>query len=237
MIRIAIADDESSVRSELSQRIKDFFCGKSVFCEIQTFESGTALLGQVQTFDLYFLDIQMEGLSGMETAKRLRKSGARGFVVFVTVLQEYVYEAFEVEASDYILKPVDTIRFVRMMDRIYRNMKAADIGNLLIPSKGNTYQSLLFREIYFLEAVNHKIEFHTKDATYEGYFKVAEIAKLLDKRFFQCHRSYFVNLDYVCGYENGFALMVNKKQIPVSRLRNSEFSKAVLCYMKEKREL
>lgn len=236
MIHIAIVDDESFVLLELSRAVKEYFKTKSVSYVIQTFTSGTEMLMQARLFDLIFLDIQMSGLSGMETAKRLRQSGAEGFIVFITALQEYVYDAFEVEAFDYILKPINSGRFRRTMDRLYRNIQTADTGSLLLPAKGNAYQSLLFREIYYLEAVNHKVEFHTKDAVYEGYFKITEIAERLDDRFFQCHRSYLVNLDFVCGYDNGLALLSGGKQIPVSRLRASALSKAVLCYMKEKRE-
>lgn len=236
MIKIAIVDDEKSVLLKLSREIQCYFENKSFSCAIQTFASGTDLLQHRESFDLIFLDIQMDELSGLEAAKRLRQNGVKSFIVFITVLQEYVYDAFEVDASDYLLKPVDTARFTRTMDRIYQSVQNADTGSLLIPAKGNTFQTLLFRDICYLEAANHKIEIHTSNAAYEGYFKIAEMAKLLDNRFFQCHRSYFVNLDFVCGYSNGLAVLRNGKQIPVSRLRRHAFSQAVLCYMKEKRE-
>lgn len=236
MIKIAIVDDESAVLLEISQELKNYFEKKSVAYTIQTFTGGIDFLAHTEPFDLAFLDIRMDGLSGIETARQLRENGAKGCIVFITALQEYVYDAFEVEASDYILKPIDPTRFHRTMDRIYRRIQTVDTGSLVIPSKGNSCQVLPFREIYYLEAVNHKIEFHTEDAVLEGYFKVAEIAELLDERFFQCHRSYFVNLDFVYGYDNGRAFLCNGAQVPVSRLRGGAFSQAVLCYMKEKRE-
>lgn len=237
MIKIAIVDDERTVLSELTQKIKGYFAEKDISYTIETFLCGTDLLQHKESFHIIFLDIQMDDLSGMDAARQLRQNGASGFIVFITALQEYVYDAFEVDASDYLLKPIDIGRFTRTMDRIYHNIQNADMGSLLIPSRGNTYQTLLFREIYYLEAVNHRIEFYTCNAVYKGYFKLAELAERLDGRFFQCHRSYFVNLDYVCGYENGLALLNNGKQIPVSRLRAHEFSRAVLCYMKEKGQL
>lgn len=234
MIKIAIADDETKVSFEISQHIQRYFEEKSVSCAIETFTSGTDLLEQTESFDLIFLDIRMNGLSGIETAKRLRQNGAKGFLVFITALQEYVYDAFEVDASDYLLKPIDMSRFTRTMDRLYHGIRNTDIGSLVLPSRGNTYQSILFRDIYYLEAMNHKIQIYTRTATYEGHFKIANMNRLLDSRFFQCHRSYFVNLDYVCGYENLLARLSNGKQIPVSRLRGYEFSQAVLGYMKGK---
>ncbi len=235
MINIAIVDDERNILSELTQNVKRYFADKDISYDIATFLSGTELLLKQVPFDLIFLDISMEGPSGMEVAEQLRQNKTGGFIVFITALQEYVYDAFEVEASDYLLKPIDDARFMRTMDRVCHNIQNADTGSLLIPSRGNTYQVVLFRDIYYIEAVNHRVEFYMEDSVHEGYFKVAELAELLDGRFFQCHRSYFVNLDYVCGYDNGLALLGNGSRIPVSRLRSREFSKAVLCYMAEKR--
>lgn len=232
MIKIAIADDESTVLSELTQKLKSYFAKGTVSYSIHTFRNGTDLLQSPLFFDLIFLDIQMDGLSGMDTAKLLRKNGVRGFIVFITVLQEYVYDAFEVDASDYLLKPIDDVRFIRTMDRLSDNIQNTDTASLVISSRGNTYQSLLFRDIYYLEASNHKITFYTASGVYEGYFKITEMAGRLDNRFFQCHRSYFVNLDFVCGYEDGLAFLTNGSKVPVSRLRINDFSQAVLSYMK-----
>lgn len=235
MIRIAIVDDEREALIELTQKVKTYFAGKDVSYNIQTFSCGAAFLEETLPFDLIFLDIQMDGLTGMEVARQLYQTTANRFIVFITALQEYVYDAFEVDAIDYLLKPVDSARFTRTMDRVYRKMQDTDTGSLLIPSRGKTYQSVLFREIYYIEALNHRIVICTRDAVFESRFKLAELAELLDSRFFQCHRSYFVNLDFVCGYDDGLALLSNGKGIPVSRLRSHEFSQAVLCYMKEKR--
>lgn len=232
MIEIAIVDDESNVRLELLKKIECYFKGKSITYKVSDFSSGEEFAASSQLFDLIFLDIQMEGVSGMEVAKALRQSGAKNFIVFITILQEYVYEAFEVEASDYLLKPLDDVRFKRTMDRVCKNIQNTDTGSLAIPLRGNMCKYLYYKEIYYCEAINHKIEIHTRDATYQCYLKMEELSVQLDSRFFQCHRSYFVNLDYVFGYEDGQAVLNTGKKIPVSRLRGHDFSKAILCYMK-----
>ena len=71
------------------------------------------------------------------------------------------------------------------------------------------------------------------DHVHECTLKMRELSEQLDSRFYLCHRSYFVNLDFVVGYADGQAILTNGEKVPVSRLRGQEFSKAVLRRMKE----
>ena len=233
MIAIAIADDDPNDLVELSQRVEAYLKEQSMLFSVHAFTCGTDLLSCTQDFDLIFLDIQMNGISGMETAEKLRAGGMTGHIVFVTVLNEYVYDAFDVEASDYLLKPIDNQRFERMMNRICGNLQKTSKPGLLITSRGNTCSLVAYDDIFFCEAVNHKMIINTKDTVFECYFKTEELKNRLDGRFFQCHRSYLVNLKHVCGYGNGLALLENGEKIPVSRLRAREFSQKLLQYMKE----
>lgn len=231
---IAIVDDEKNELQLLLNSVKLYTEKQSFPCQIVTFASGLELLRANRPFDLLFLDIQMPELSGMEVAKKLRLDGIRSYIVFVTVLQEYVYDAFEVEASDYLLKPIDDGRFCRMMDRIFTGLQERKKSSLIISSRGNTCKSISLHDILYCEAVNHKISIYTKTGTHDCYFKIEELEHQLDGRFFKCHRSYLVNLDYVWGYQDGLALLENGRKIPVSRLRGQEFSLKMLQHMKKK---
>lgn len=233
-MEIAIVDDEKDERKILSDKVKSYMEKQALPCQIDTYTSGSELLKANRPFDLIFLDIQMPGLSGMELAKKLRLDGISSYIVFVTILQEYVYDAFEVEASDYLLKPVDDKRFCRMMDRLYSSLQQRGKSSLIIASKGNTCKSISLRDISYCEAVNHKIRICTNTGAHECYFKFEELERQLDDRFFKCHRSYLVNLDYVCGYREGSAFLENGQKIPVSRLRGQEFSLKMLQHLKRK---
>lgn len=235
-MKIAIVDDDKNQLKLLSDKVNSYLEKLPSPFQIITYPSGTELLKASRPFDLIFLDIQMQELSGMETAKKLRLAGNSSYIVFVTVLQEYVYDAFEVEASDYLLKPVDDKRFERMMNRICSSLQKRNKSSLIITSKGNTCKSVSLQDILYCEAVNHKINIHTKTGIQECYFKIEELERQLDDRFFRCHRSYLVNLDYVCGYQDRLALLDNGAGIPVSRLRGHEFSLNMLQHMKKKGE-
>lgn len=231
---IAIVDDEINEINKLSDKIKSYMEKVSFPYHIFIYTSGLELLKTNRAFDLIFLDIQMAGLSGMETAHKLRCEENNSFIVFVTVLQEYVYDAFEVTASDYLLKPVDDSRFNRMMDRVCNRVQEREKSSLIISSRGNTCKAISLDDILYCEAVNHKLNIHTQTNTHDCSFKIEELEVRLDMRFFKCHRSYLVNLDYVCGYKDGLALLENGEKIPVSRLRGQDFSLKILQHMKRK---
>ncbi len=236
IINIAIVDDDPRMLAELSRKVSDYLDERRLRSSLHLFAGGAELLRSARRFDLLFLDIQMEGISGMDAAKRLRENGTAGHIIFVTVFDEYVYEAFEVEASDYLLKPIDSARFERTMDRVCQNLYRTQEPGLLIPSRGKHFSFLRFSDILYCEARNHKMIIRCRTETLECSLKIDELKGRLDDCFFQCHRSYFINLNYACGYEAGLVALENGEKIPVSRLRAREFSRKMLQHIKERVE-
>lgn len=232
MIRVAVCEDDPHMAAQLAQQIDMALKQHGIFCEIDLYTTGEELLAQKTQYALLFLDIRMDGINGLETAQRLRKAGGGGFIVFVTALKDYVYDAFEVEASDYLLKPIDRVRFRRMMERICQEINGQGKKRLVVFSKGNACWSVYLHDIYFCEAANHKLYIHTKSRVLECSWKLKKLEQHLDNRFFQCHRSYFINLQYICGYADGLAWMENGERVPVSRLRAHALTQALLQYMK-----
>ena len=162
----------------------------------------------------------MKGINGMETAKRLRQKQFKGFLVFITILAEMVFQSFEVQAYDYLVKPLDEKYFEKTMER-------------LLVQKGYKSRIVSFDDIVFCEIINRKIYLHLiSSEVIDFYGKIVEFEKKLDNRFFKCHRSFLINLKYLKSYKNGTAYMEGGGEIPVSRLRGREFSDVILQYMK-----
>lgn len=91
MLYVAICDDEQYVLGTLRNLVKDFFAKNNMEIEITMFTSGEELLKYRNHIDILFLDIQMKNIDGMETAKKLRQSDFKGFLIFVTILKELVF--------------------------------------------------------------------------------------------------------------------------------------------------
>ncbi len=233
MINIAICDDEAFMLSELEKMIHEFFDGKNVEINILQFPNGSVLLECDKHLDIIFLDIQMNGLNGIETAKILRSRHYKGFLIFVTVMEEMVFHSFEVQPFDYLVKPVEHKRFHQTMLRLLSAIKNSSDTNLLI-QRGNECSIIPFDDIVYCEIINRKIFLHlARQEVIDYYEKIENLEKKLDGRFFKCHRSYLVNLKYLRSYKKGIAYLSNGETIPVSRLRSEEFSNIILQYMKK----
>ena len=235
MIKIAICDDEPLMAQELAGHLGEYMKEKSITAySVSNFSDGRTLLESAGSFDVIFLDIQMEQPDGMETARLLRRRGDHSLLVFVTVLKELVFDAFQVEAYDYLLKPLDSARFKQTMDRVLRALEQRTSEDIVI-QRGTGCEVVLLSDIVYCEVLGRKIYLHKSDGTVSDYYdKLEDLERRVDGRFFKCHRSYLVNLDYVRGCQDGQVLLFRGERIPASRLRERELTQALLRHMKER---
>ena len=232
MIHIAICDDEKHMSDHIRAMASDFFRKKNREIQLRTFLSGEELLNYDGQIDILFLDIQMNGMDGLETARKLRAGKFRGVLIFITVLKEMVFQSFEVQAYDYLVKPVDEKQFGKTMERLYASMQNASEDSLLV-QQGYERRIVPKDEIVFCEVIDRKIYLNLASGEVVDYYeRIENLETKLGSHFFRCHRSYLINLKHLKGYKNGTACMDNGKEVPVSRLRSREFSGVVLQYMK-----
>lgn len=235
MIKFAICDDEPVMVQEISNLLSQYMDGQTITSySVASFSNGRALLESGCNFDIIFLDIQMDDLDGIETAKMLRQQKDYSLLIFVTVLKEYVFHAFEVEAYDYLLKPLDSNHFKRTMDRAVSTLAQRTDKSIVI-QRGNSCDVVPLAQIVYCEVQGRKVYVHQSDGKIIDYYDNLEnFERQMDRRFFRCHRSYLVNLDYVRGCNTGLVTLSQGAQIPVSRLRERDLTQALLRYMKER---
>jgi len=235
MIRFAICDDEPLMAQEIADHLSRYMEEKRITSyRASSFSNGRSLLESDCNFDLIFLDIQMEQPDGMETAKMLRQRENHSLLVFVTVLKECVFDAFEVEAYDYLIKPLDGNHFRRTMDRAIKALNQRTEKCILV-RRGASCEVVPLAQIVYCEVQGRKIYIHQSDGTVSGYYeKMDDFERRVDGRFFRCHRSYLVNLECVRGIHAGQAALSQGEHIPVSRLREQELTQALLRCMKER---
>ena len=233
-MKFAVCDDDPLMAQELSRRLEEYLeeSGASGY-QVFRFSSGRALLEKAGSFDVTFLDIQMAQPNGMETARLLREQGDRSLLIFVTVLREWVFDAFQVEAYDYLLKPLDDSRFRRTMDRVRRALEQK-VEKRLVVRQGAACEVIPLSELLYCEVLGRKLYLHKSGGEVTEYYgRLAELEHQVDGRFFKCHRSYLVNLDYVRGCRDGQVLLFGGEAIPLSRLRERELAQALLRTMRK----
>jgi DNA-binding LytR/AlgR family response regulator len=173
----------------------------------------------------------MEGIDGMSAAKKLRENDQDCFFIFVTAFSDYVFEAFEVRATNYLIKPVATEKLYDTLQRIFRYMEQSEKQYLTV-QQGQWRMVVKLADIFYCEVIRRKVYIHTKSKVIDYYDKIEDLANHLPENFFRCHRSYLINLQYVCAYENGAVELENGETVPMARQRQQEFSEAMLSYMK-----
>lgn len=235
MLKIAICDDEILICNQLKQMVSDQLDELKKRFEIICYTNIKDLLPFQSDFDIFFLDIQMPDINGIDFAKKIRDEGSHCALIFITALQEYVFDAFGVEAIDYICKPVDV---VRLRQALLRAIKWSQKRNDKVLFVQTMYWSKVIKlnSIYYCEVINRKIYLHTQSGIVEYYNKIEEVEKQLDYRFIKCHRSYIINLDFLYEYTKKEVTLDNGDCIPISKLRRQEFMKTMLQYMKKREE-
>lgn len=234
ILRALIVDDEPAARSEI-RYLLETACGVQVLGEAATANEALELLRNI-SYDVVFLDIHLPGLSGTELADEIKKLSNPPAIVFITAYGEHAVEAFELEAMDYVVKPVSEKRLKKSVERIKRSQASStsnaetriegkldrlfvDIGGKKVP--------LSFDDIYIFEAQNNYARVYTKTDSYLISPPLKELeVKLVDRNFIRVHRKYLVNIEKISEIvplsKNAYILRLSnteRTEIPVSRRR------------------
>ena len=218
-MRIAICDDEKNIRELIGNKVAKQYPE----ADIVFFQSGEELLLSDKHVDILFLDIQMSGKNGMETARELRKKDKSVILIFVTAVEEYVFQAFDVGAFNYIVKPIDDTKFVDVLCRAVDEWHSQDTNvreseaNYVMINNGGVHTKVIIEDIVYAEVFNRKVVIHKLDDEIEYYGKMSDLEAVAGDSFFRPHRAYLVNFKYVEKYdattiylEKGTALMAKQ---------------------------
>ncbi len=232
-MKIAICDDEKSMGLLLEEKIKKLLPD----AVIETYLSGDELLAGGSSPDILFLDIQMPGTDGMETARILRRKNEKTVLIFVTALEEYVFQAFDVAAFHYLVKPFSDEKFEEVVKRAVRTLgespeKTSDERYMMIQSGGN-HRKVFLKDIVYAEVYNRKVIIHTRDTEIEYYGKLQELSELAGADFFRTHRAYLVHFKYVQKYDAKLVTMERGTAL-IAKKNYPEFVKQYLKYNQRK---
>ena len=227
-MRIAVCDDEEKVREALAKKISLMFQEDSV----ETFASGEELLALKVLPDILLLDIRMQGMSGMEVARKIRLKDKKMILIFITGEEQYVFDSFDVGAFHFLVKPFsdDKLKVVleRAKEHIYQTAGNAEKKYVMI-TNGGTHIRLCLDDVIYAEVFNSKVIVHKVDEDIEYYGKLTDLEKLAGKNFFRTHRAYLVHLKYVIKYDASTVYFDSGKAL-VSKQNYPVFVKALMEY-------
>ena len=239
-MKIGICDDEKEIREMLQDQVRSLY----PIADIKLYASGEELLAE-ELPDILLLDIQMRGKSGIEAAKELRLTDRHLIIIFVTAIEDYVFQAFDVDAFHYLVKPFSDAKFSEVLHRAveqYEDRRKTESTNVkaekpsLFITTGGTHITVNFEDIVYAEVFNRKVIIHTMDSDIEYYGKLKDLQEKAGEGFYRSHRAYLVSFDFIRKYDSKIIYM-KKGQALMAKQNYQGFVKSYLRYNQRKGRL
>ena len=237
-MKLTICDDDRRIREMIAEAVREV----SQSIEIECFKDASAILSKRYNTDILFLDIQMPGIDGMNAAKLLRSNGKKTVIVFVTAIEEQVFNAFDVGAFQYIVKPFDRNRIKEIIkkaieqveekdyiEKTVREKESEKVRSIMVKS-GGVNTKVIISDITYAEIFDRRIVLHMigRD-NIEYYGRISELEGVLGKDFYRVHRAFLINLAFVRSYDSR-SVNVYGEEIPVARGKYQELIKTYLSF-------
>ena len=230
MFNIAIVEDDESATALLGQNLRSYGEEKGEQFNIFKFGGTVSFLANYPgNYDIVFMDIELPDLNGMTAARKLREIDKNVVLIFVTNLAQFAVKGYEVNAFDFIVKPVTYSVFSLKLKRALDVVRGKS-GVKLLVSVDDAMMTIMSSDIKYLEIMSHNIIFHTVHGDYRSYGTLKKIEKqLTDAHFMRCNSCYLVNLRYVTSVK-GFSVYVGDDCLQISHPRKQAFLRALNNY-------
>lgn len=234
MYKIAIVEDSTEDLEKLTACLRRYEKEHKLSFSVSAFSNPAAFLDAYHSdYDLVFMDIELPVFNGMEVARQLREIDTVVTLVFVTNMEQYAVSGYEVDAIDFVVKPINYNRFSSMMRRALRHSARRAEKEIVIQNTGFMVR-LRASQIYYIEIRDHLLIYHTEQGNLEAWGKLSELEEeLAPHGFARCSNAHLVNLRHIVSVE-GNTVNVAGAGLPVSQRRRKTFYSSITSYLSEK---
>lgn len=240
-MQIAICDDDAGTTAYMESLLLKICNLKKIAVEISIFFSGEELLSYIHKnhffFDLIYLDIEMEHMNGIETAKRLRAFDDRLLLIFISAYDQYCKQLFEVEPFRFLDKPILTEQFDSFFLAAIKRITASK--RMLSFHYQHSFYQLPLQEIIYLESQRRLVIVHSTLGEYQFYGKLNELEHQLENSidpFFRIHQSFFVNYRFIYKITYQTVELKNHTILPISEGRREKLQKDFISMIRKEQQ-
>lgn len=236
MLNIAVVEDDNEQAQVLIGYCERFAHENSIEFHLDHYLDGVSFLArQSDFFDIIFMDIMLDGINGMETARRLRASNRRSVLIFVTNMAQFAVMGYEVNALDFIIKPVTYPHFQMKLRRAVEIVRSrSGIMITVSKGKGGTIWQVSSEDILYLEVKGHALYIHTGSEVIQCWEPLSVLEKKLSGQWFsRCNNCYLVNLKYIKAFSGYTVTMRDGSELLVSHPKRRQFLQELTAYMGE----
>ena len=231
MINLAIVEDEDTYAAQLTEFVEKYQAESGNHFKITRFRDGDEITnGYRGQFDIILMDFEMKFMDGMTAAEEIRRLDQDVVIMFITNMLNYAIRGYQVDALDYVVKPVSYFAFSQKLDRAIGRIKKSS-SNIISIDMPSGVKKLDIDNIFYIESEGHNLNFYTSGGDFTIRAKLSDFEEQLTPyNFFRSNKGYLVNLKYVDGVEKG-ACLIAGKQLLISRARKNDFMSALTDYM------
>lgn len=232
MINIAIVEDNEKDAAMLSECIEKYFSSAKKIYSLQVFDNVVSFIEKYQSHcDIIFMDIELPLMNGMEASHRIRQFDKNVIIIFVTNMAQFALEGYEVNAFDFVIKPVTYYNFSIKLNRAVEMLERNGGTKIMVRTRQGVF-NVNASDIEFIEITDHSLAYHTVNDVLVATGHLYEIENaLVSSGFFKCNRCYLVNMKYVKSVTDNTVEMVNGEKLQISRNKRKDFLEALTEYL------
>lgn len=229
MINIAIVEDDKKYQETLNEFLTRYKEEKKEEFQVDIFSNALNFLDEKKFYNIIFLDIEMPFMNGIDAAKKIRETNKSSTIIFITNMAKYAVKGYEVDAMDFLIKPVEYFNLCLKLDKAMRIQKEDSTHNILI-NNASGFMKINISKILYVESSLHYVIYHLED----DEVKVRDSMKNVEENlaifhFAKCNNSFLVNLEKIDKIQSD-DVYIGKDLIKISRSKKKEFLDALAKY-------